>query len=71
MSDAPQEFDADTRLRMWTITVAMQSRSPNQSFDGAVRNAATLFEYLKSGGFPVEGERPHIIKGKVSDLSVV
>jgi hypothetical protein len=50
----PDDFDADTKLRMWTATVALQGRGPNQSFEGALKNAAQLYDYLRGGGAPIE-----------------
>jgi hypothetical protein len=51
---ADTDFDADTKLRMWTATVALQGKGPNQSFEGALKNASTLYDYLKGGGIPAE-----------------
>jgi hypothetical protein len=48
------DFDADTKLRMWTATVALQGKGPNQSFEGALKNASVLYDYLKGQGVPAE-----------------
>jgi hypothetical protein len=47
-------LDRPTNLRMWSTTIALQARSPNQSFEGAMKNAETIFKFISGEGLPVE-----------------
>lgn len=48
------DLDRPTNLRMWSTTIALQARSPNQSFEGAMKNAEMIFKFINGEGLPTE-----------------